>query len=372
MAASRAFGGAIRKLSSPFLDMPEVTYGGIMGHIAQATAFLTDPLIVAATASSSFSMTDLTGAGKDRPTTLYLVVPWDKVDIQKTWLRLMITAGMHTFRRKPPGSHYRCLFLIDEFPALGRIDDMPREIAGMSGAGVDFALVIQGLSKLKDVYGDAHADIIGNCAYKWFCNVNDNQTAEYLSKTLGNKTVRTTNRGENKGSSFSSGPNAHSSTSEGDNISYGETGQPLLTLDDALNLGSETAILLAPNTRPHYLRPVDYWKLQEAFSMFRATSPNLYWPLYYDWNACLASDRPQSPPKPPPAAGQMEIGTQTTTGTHNYDLTAYAPKNAPRPTRTEPAREQGKPSGSPSYDLDYYSPQRIAERAAAKKPPGDG
>src|SRR6202050_4449320 len=133
---------------------------------------------------------------------------------------------------------------------------MPREIAGMSGAGGDFALVVQGLSRLKDEYGDAHTDIIGNCAYKWFCNVNDLPSAEFLSKTLGNKTVRTTNRGENKGSSFSGGPNPHSSSSEGDNISYGETGRPLLTLDEVLNLGSETAILLAPNTRPHYLRPV--------------------------------------------------------------------------------------------------------------------
>ncbi len=373
MAASKAFGGAIRRLSSPFLDMPDVTYGGIMGHIAQAVAFLTDPQIIAATATSSFSMTDLTGYGKDRPTTLYLVVPWDKVDIQKIWLRLMITAGMHTFRRKPPGSPYRCLFLIDEFPALGRIDDMPREIAGMSGAGVDFALVVQGLSKLKDIYGDAHTDIIGNCAYKWFCNVNDLTSAEFLSKTLGNKTIRTTNRGENKGSSFSAGANPHSSTSEGDNISHGEAGRALLMPDEVLTLGSETAILLAPNSRPHYLRPIDYWNLQGAFASFRMTSPDLYWPLYYDRNACLASDRPQCTPQPPPAAGQMEIGTQTPTGTHNYDLTAYAPKNAPQPTRTAPAREQGKPSGSPSYDLDYYSPQRIAERAAAaKKPPGEG
>src|ERR1022692_1657006 len=124
MAASQAFGGAIRRLAAPFLDMPDVTYGGVMSHIAQAIAFLTDPQIIAATTSSSFSMADLTGAGKDRPTTVYLVVPWDKVDIQKTWLRLMITAGMHTFKHKPPGSKYRCLFMIDEFPALGKIDDM--------------------------------------------------------------------------------------------------------------------------------------------------------------------------------------------------------------------------------------------------------
>jgi len=221
-------------------------------------------------------MTDLTGYGKDRPTTLYLVVPWDKVDIQKIWLRLMITAACTRSDASPLGlATAACFSLTNSRPGADRRH--ARDIAGMSGAGVDFALVVQGLSKLKDIYGDAHTDIIGNCAYKWFCNTNDNQTAEYLSKTLGNKTVRTTNRGENKGSSFSSGANAHSSTSEGDNISYGETGRPLLTLDEVLNLGARRPScwlqILAP-----LLRPVDYWKLQEAFSMFRATSPNLYWP----------------------------------------------------------------------------------------------
>ena len=175
VAKKQVFGGAMRRLSMRFLDMPDVTYGGITGHIAQTTAFMTDPRILDATMKSSFSMADLTGSGKDRPTTLYLIVPWDKMTIQRTWLRLMITAGMHTFRYKPPDARYRCLFLIDEFPALGNLEEMPTEIAAMAGAGVDFALVVQGLDKLKEVYGDAHSDIVGNCSYKWFCNVNDNQ-----------------------------------------------------------------------------------------------------------------------------------------------------------------------------------------------------
>lgn len=379
MAASRAFGGAIRRLSSPFLDMPDVTYGGIMGHIAQAVAFLTDPQIIAATTQSSFSMRDLTGYGKDRPTTLYLVVPWDKVDIQRIWLRLMITAGMHTFRRKPPGSRYRCLFLIDEFPALGRIEDMPREIAGMSGAGVDFALVVQGLSKLKDVYGEAHADIIGNCAYKWFCNVNDLQSAEYLSKTLGQRTVRTRSTSENTGHSRS--PSGHS-TSEGENVSYGETGAPLLRPEDAMNLGSDTAILLAPNSRPHYLRPIDYWDLPEAFDMFREASPSLYWPLYYDYNHALDQSKRQVPAMPPPVNGEpvtmmppqspntRHYAPQTETrrsleetqGTRKGGLLDWLPFGK----KDTPAKEPDGPARQ--VDLSLYSPAKKPLAPGSQKP----
>ncbi len=373
MAASQGppqFGGAIRRLASPFLDMPDTTYGGVMGHIAQATSFLTDPQIQAATKTSSFSLADLTGAGEDRPTTLYLVVPWDRIDIQKTWLRLMITSGMHIFKHKPPGAKYRCMFLIDEFPALGKLDDMPRDIATMRSAGVDFVLAVQSLTQIRDEYGPAADNIIGNCSYKYFCNVTDLPSAEYLSKTLGKKTIRIKNKGESSGESF--GGQGHRSKSEGESVSYSETGRELLTPDEVIHLGTNAAILLAPNTRPHYLRPVDYWNLQDAFEGFQKKYPDLFWPLYYDRNAALSSSIPQCTPQPPETA-QRPAGGTPLPAKSAYDPTVYAPENAPRPTRTAPAGKQTKPPATPpsNYDPGYYSPDRIAERAAAEKP-GDG
>ena len=126
--------------------------------------------------------------------TVYLVIPPDRIDTQKTWLRLVLAAGMHTFKRFPfaerPG--HRCLFLIDEFAALGRLEDLPRDIATMSGYGLDLALVVQGLDQLKDHYREAQGAILSNCSYKWFCNVKDLDTAKWLSEALGKKTVGTT------------------------------------------------------------------------------------------------------------------------------------------------------------------------------------
>jgi type IV secretory pathway TraG/TraD family ATPase VirD4 len=256
MASNRneLYGDAIRENVGFLIGLAPDTYSGVISNLAQHTRFLSDPQIKKATATSSFSMSDLAM----KRTTVYLVIPPDRMEVQRTWLRLMITAGMQTFKRIGGARKFRAMFLIDEFPALGHIQELPRDLATMSGYGVDFTLAVQGLDQLKDVYGDAHATILNNCAYKWFCNVSDLQTAEWLSKALGKKTVRTTSTSQSKAA-----PGAGTTATETE--SRGETGRDLLTPDEVLNLGRDVAILLAPGTRPHYLRPIDYWKLVKAF-----------------------------------------------------------------------------------------------------------
>jgi len=214
------------------------------------------------------------------------------MDTQRTWLRLVISSAMHIFKNpraeRKPG--HRCLFLIDEFAALGRLDDLPRDIATMSGFGVDFALIVQGLDQLKDHYGEARGAILSNCGYKWFCNVNDLDSAKYLSETLGKATVRTMTTSD----SYSRTPN---SSSAGQSTNYGETGRSLLTPDEVMNLGRDVAIAMHPEGHPHYLKPVDYWNLFEAFGGYAANYPGLYLdpPLVYDDNPYATS--------PPPNAG---------------------------------------------------------------------
>jgi type IV secretory pathway TraG/TraD family ATPase VirD4 len=296
MAASEAFSGAIREMAAPFIDLAAETYSGIMSNLSESTKFLSDPQVKAATATSSFSMEDLA----TRKTTVYVVIPTERMDTQRTWLRLVVAAAMHTFKRprKRTDSHHRCLFLIDEFAALGRVDDMPRDIATMGGFGVDFALVVQGLDQLKDHYGEARGTILSNCAYKWFCNLNDLDSAKYLSDTLGKKTVVTTSNSDSWSAS-TGGRNSSRSSSE--STTHGETGRSLLNPDEILNLGRDVAITIQPNGHPQYLRPVDYWNLTKAFGYLRQEHPSLYWqpPLIYDENPYVA---PPPPPPPPPGS----------------------------------------------------------------------
>ena len=198
MVTSTAFHGAIKEMVSQYIDLAPETYSGIMSNLAENTKFLSDPQIKASTASSSFSMRQL----RDVLTTVYLVMPHDRIQTHATWLRLVIAAAMQAFKGRDRGTatpHHRSMFLIDEFGSIGHIADVPRDIALMSGFGLDFTLIVQGLDQLKHHYGEAQGTILNNCAYKWFCNVSDLETAKYLSESLGKATVRTV------GKSLSSG-----------------------------------------------------------------------------------------------------------------------------------------------------------------------
>lgn len=164
MAASSAFEGAIREMISPYLDLAQETYSGIMSNLNEATKFLSDPQVKRSTAKSSFRMSDLIR----EPTTVYVVIPPDRIDTQKTWLRLLVTAATSVFKLNPLENRptHRTMFLIDEFPALGRMADLPRDIATMSGYGVDYTLIVQGLDQLKAQYDESAGAILSNCAYK--------------------------------------------------------------------------------------------------------------------------------------------------------------------------------------------------------------
>jgi type IV secretion system protein VirD4 len=373
MISKDFFDGAIRELADQFIDMADDTYSGITTNLNRSMAFMTDPQIKRATASSMFSMKDLTGAGKDRPTSLYIVAPPGKLKTQRTWLRLLITAGINTFANKPEGEGYRCMFLMDEFANLGFLDEMPTEISYARGHGIDFTLIVQGLKQLKKTYGDADATILDNCAYKWYCNIGDLDTAKHLSETLGKKTVRTVGKSKTEGLS-TGGANVREQ--EGKSTNYGEMGKDLISPDEALKLGKNVAFLTYPGTVPKYLRPVDYWKLPEAFDMFKNSCPKLFWdpPLFYDPNPLVSGSRGSgSPPLQQGSAYDQTLYAPKTKGeqvqppkpSRPIDLNYYSPANS-KPSQPQPS-EKPEPKPSSNYDPTYYSPEKIEEREAAKK-----
>lgn len=281
MVSTDAFEGAIKEMVSQYLDLAPETYSGIMSNLAESTKFISDPQIKKSTAASSFSMKTL----RDDPTTVFLVIPHDRIATHSTWLRLVISSTMYAIKNRDQTKEakYRCMFLIDEFGSLGHIPDVPRDIAIMSGYGLDFTFIIQGLDQLKNHYGEAKGTILNNCSWKWFCNVADLETAKYLSDTLGKKTVSTVTKGQTKGESARK---QATTETEGESTTFGETGRALLTPDEILNLGRDTAILLNPLGAPHYLQPIDYWKLSQIFRYLQFSYPSLYWNpgIAYDEN----------------------------------------------------------------------------------------
>lgn len=261
MVASSSYRGAMRKLVGRFVQMDDKTYSGVIAQLSKSLQFLADDQIATATDHSSFNLADLVNGR----TTLYIVIPDDQMQAQAIWLKLMVTAVSQTFKRyRPAAQGVRGMFLIDEFPVLGRVDSIVTDIALVRGAGLDVALIVQGLDQLRALYGASADTIIGNCGYKWFCNIKDLQTADYVSKALGQMTVRTV-------SETVSSANGHTSRS----ASYGEMGRALFLPDELLSMGSQVAFAFQPKGRPYYVKPLDYWHMHAFFSFRVAGMPDL-------------------------------------------------------------------------------------------------
>lgn len=272
MAASTAYGGAIAENIGPFLsgedsrDLP-----AILRTLAEATRFISDERLKFATAESDFDLRTF----PHRSETVFLVIPPDKMKVQATWLRLMIAAFTHAFRTAKPRGQTRGMMLIDELPALGRIPDLPTDLATMSGYGLDYTLIVQDMGQLEAIYGKQAQSIMANCAWKWLCNVRDKDTAKYVSETLGIATVgtETINEGTNPGGA------SHGKA-------YGEMGRALLTPDEVMQLGRDKAIVLPPAGRPFQVWGVDYWTILDEFLPYRDGAMQVYYtqPLVIDPN----------------------------------------------------------------------------------------
>lgn len=273
MSASTAYGGAIAENIGPFLtagdsrDLP-----AILRTLAEATRFISDERVKFATEKSDFDLRTF----PHRPETVFLVIPPDKMKVQATWLRLMLAAFAHAFRTAKPRWQTRGMMLIDELPALGKIPDLPNDLATMSGYGLDYTLIVQDMGQLKAIYGEQSRTIMANCGWKWLCNVRDYDTAKYVSDTLGQATVGTETVNE--------GTTPQGETTHGK--AYGEMGRALLTPDEVMQLGRNKAIVLPPAGRPFLAWGVDYWAIRDEFLPYADTSMRTYYeqPLMIDPN----------------------------------------------------------------------------------------
>ena len=82
---------------------------------------------------------------------------------------------------------HRLLFMLDEFPALGRLDFFESQLAFMAGYGLKAFLIAQSLNQIEKAYGQNNA-ILDNCHVRVAFATNDERTAKRLSDALGTTT----------------------------------------------------------------------------------------------------------------------------------------------------------------------------------------
>ena len=73
-------------------------------------------------------------------------------------------------------SRHRLLLMLDEFPALGRLDFFESALAFMAGYGIQSFLIAQSLNQIEKAYGPNNA-ILDNCHVRVSFATNDERTA---------------------------------------------------------------------------------------------------------------------------------------------------------------------------------------------------
>uniref|UniRef100_D5X4X7 Type IV secretion-system, TraD, DNA-binding domain protein n=1 Tax=Thiomonas intermedia (strain K12) TaxID=75379 RepID=D5X4X7_THIK1 len=111
----------------------------------------------------------------------------------------------------PPDANRRLWLVLDEFASLGRVDSMENFLTNARKHGGCSILGMQALSQVHSLYGrDNATSMLSSISTRLTLRAPDAETAEYLSRGLGDKQVVRTMRSGSRSSSKQGGSNTES------------------------------------------------------------------------------------------------------------------------------------------------------------------
>jgi type IV secretion system protein VirD4 len=224
------------------------------GVLSTAMSFLglyRDPVVAAVTSRCDWRIDEIVAA--DRPTTLYLVVPPSDINRTKPLVRLLLNqiGRRLTEDLNAKSSRHRLLLMLDEFPALGRLDFFESALAFMAGYGLKSFLIAQSLNQIERAYGPNNS-ILDNCHVRVSFATNDERTAKRVSDALGTATEMRAMK--NYAGHRLSPWLGHLM------VSRQETARPLLTPGEVMQLPPGDEIVMVAGIHPIRARKARYYE----------------------------------------------------------------------------------------------------------------
>ena len=299
------------------------------GVLSTAMSFLglyRDPVVADVTRRCDWRITDIVGG--TRPSTLYLVVPPSDIARTKPLIRLILNqiGRRLTEDLNAKGRRHRLLLMLDEFPALGRLDFFESALAFMAGYGLKSFLIAQSLNQIEKAYGPNNS-ILDNCHVRISFATNDERTAKRVSDALGTATEMRAMR--NYAGHRLSPWLGHLM------VSRSETARPLLTSGEVMQLPPTDEIVMVAGTPPIRAKKARYFE-DRRFQERVLPPPTLVKPAAGkpdDWSALPLPSRPQFD-----VAAQQGAGDDDPTGSERRqqpELTAVKPVERKAPITNE-------------------------------------
>ena len=232
------------------LNKSENERSGVLSTAMSFLGLYRDPVVAEVTSRCDWRIADLISG--ERPVSLYLVVPPSDISRTKPLVRLILNQIGRRLTEPLTAStrRHRMLLLLDEFPALGRLDFFESTLAFMAGYGLKAFLIAQSLNQIEKAYGTNNA-ILDNCHVRVAFATNDERTAKRISDALGATTeIRAM---KNYAGHRLSPWLGHLM------VSRQETARPLLTPGEIMQLPPAEEIIMVSGSPPIRARKVRYY-----------------------------------------------------------------------------------------------------------------
>jgi type IV secretion system protein VirD4 len=328
------------------------------GVLSTAMSFLglyRDPIVADVTSACDWRIADLIEG--DRPLSLYLVVPPSDISRTKPLVRLVLNqiGRRLTERLQADGAPRRQLLLmLDEFPALGRLDFFETALAFLAGYGVRAFLIAQSLNQIVRAYGENNS-ILDNCHVRIAFVSNDERTAKRISDALGTATEQRAMR--NYAGHRLAPWLAHVM------VSRQETSRPLLTPGEVMQLPSSDELVLVSGLAPIRARKLRYFE-DPNFTGRVLPAPPLGAGEYADRPAARADDWTGRKAIEPAGPEECDCDTDGGGGLQRERRPELAPPRLPAPV-VAPEDPLGLGDEEDGLVLAPASPLRLAPLVAA-------
>jgi type IV secretion system protein VirD4 len=256
VAMSHSEHAFVRQPIGRFKDAEARDISSAINTAITQTAFLDDPALADASrgalSGSDFELKQL----KNKPTTVYLILPGRYMDAYARFLRLIITSAIDQLTSEPGG--YPVLIILDEFARLEHLPAVSNAFGFAAGFNLQLWPFLQDLPQLENLYGKKWMSILANCGLIQFFTPTDVETAEYLQRRGGMTT------GESRSRTY-----AGSLLKRERSESRSESRVALLPFEHMMSLRSDQSVVFfAGKHDPLIVGRCRYWEIARLAGQF--------------------------------------------------------------------------------------------------------
>ena len=252
--------GEVRLIANRYLEMEGKVRDSILATCSTCLELYADPIVAELTSRSDFTIGDLVCS--DAPVSCYLQTPPSDATRLKPLTRLILSQVAQSLMRSLDSEaggrkkKHKLLYLIDEFPTLGRLGFFTSNLRVMAGYGLKAMIIVQSFKDIIEAYGQ-HNTIVDNCHVIVAFATADNDTARKISDMTG------------RAVEYRQSQNLHYGAWFKGSRSYQEVQRNVLEPGDVRMLPYDEQLVFVTGTKPFRTRKLRYF--EDPFYIARAT-----------------------------------------------------------------------------------------------------